>query len=141
MPNILVTDIVPPSIVTAIEGRLDDPDVVITSTGDNRPLAVALQDPKTQHVVGGAIGLSSVGLLFLDALFLPKPFRGKGLGTMVLKEFENEGRQRGCRWAFLYTISLSGFYSRNGWKALGRTPCDRPGAFRTFMTKSLEACS
>lgn len=29
MPNIVVTDVVPPSIVKAIEGRLDDPDVVI----------------------------------------------------------------------------------------------------------------
>ncbi|WP_183236381.1 GNAT family N-acetyltransferase [Bradyrhizobium sp. CIR18] len=102
---------------------------------------MALEDPEAQHVVGGVTGLSSVELLFLDAFSLPKPVRGKGLGTMVLNEFEDEGRRRGCRWAFLYTVSLPGFYARNGWKALGRTPSDRPGTFRTLMTKSLEACS
>ncbi|WP_407123167.1 GNAT family N-acetyltransferase [Bradyrhizobium sp. STM 3561] len=77
----------------------------------------------------------------LDSFFLPRQLRGRGLGNAILKTFEEEGRQRGCRSAFLYTVNLPDFYTRNGWKAFGRTPCDPPGAFRVFMTKSLEARS
>ncbi|MGY2986140.1 GNAT superfamily N-acetyltransferase [Bradyrhizobium sp. USDA 4508] len=137
-PNIVVTDVIPPSVINAIERGSEGSHSLIASTGDRRPLAVLLNQPKTQRVVGGAIGLSSLGLLFLDAFFLPEQFRGRGLGTMLLREFEEEGRRRGCRTAFLYTISFPEFYAGNGWKVLGRTPYDRPGTFRVFMTKSLK---
>ncbi|MGY4319211.1 GNAT family N-acetyltransferase [Bradyrhizobium sp. JR3.5] len=141
MPDIVVTDVIASSIVQAIEGGNEDFTGVITGVGNSRPIAVVLQDPQTQRVLGGAMGLSSVGLLFLDSFFLPRQLRGKGLGNAILKKFEEEGRQRGCRSAFLYTVNFPDFYARNGWKAFGRTPCDPPGAFRVFMTKNLEACS
>ncbi|QOZ29612.1 GNAT family N-acetyltransferase [Bradyrhizobium sp. CCBAU 51753] len=141
MLTLVVTDVISPSIVKAIERGHNDCNCLITRTGTNHPLAVVLTDPETKLVVGGAIGLSSVGLLFVDAFFLPEQLRGKGLATKVLKEFEDEGRRRGCRLAFLYTIDFSDLYARNGWKPFGRTPCDRPETFRIFMTKSLDAGS
>ncbi|MGY4426089.1 GNAT superfamily N-acetyltransferase [Bradyrhizobium sp. JR6.1] len=111
----------------------------VSATAD--PLLWYYRIPKPSAILGGAMGLSSVGLLFLDSFFLPRQLRGKGLGNAILKKFEEEGRQRGCRSAFLYTVNFPDFYARNGWKAFGRTPCDPPGAFRVFMTKNLEACS
>lgn len=141
MTDIVVTDAIASSIVQAIEGGSDDFAGVITGIGDSRPIAVVLQDPHTERVLGGMMGLSSRGLLFLDSFFLPTELRGRGLGKTILKKFEEEGRQRGCQSAFLYTVDLSDFYARNGWKACGRMPCDPPGAFRVFMTKDLEVCS
>ncbi|WGR93455.1 GNAT family N-acetyltransferase [Bradyrhizobium sp. ISRA443] len=138
MPDIVVTDVIASSIVKAIEEGSDDFIDVITGIGDTHPIAVILKDPETQRVLGGAMGVSSVGLLFLDSFFLPRKFRGRGLGTTILKEFENEGRRRGCRSAFLYTINFPDFYARNGWKVFGRIPSEPPGTFRVFMTKSLE---
>ncbi|WP_198028142.1 GNAT family N-acetyltransferase [Bradyrhizobium murdochi] len=70
------------------------------------------------------MGLSSAGLLFLDSFFLPREFRGRGLGIKILKEFEDEGRRRGCRSAFLYTISFPDFYARK------RMEGPRPNTFR-----------
>jgi GNAT superfamily N-acetyltransferase len=139
MPDIVVTDVIDSSIVKAIEGGLDDYNDVTTGISDRRSLAVVLRDPETQRVLGGAMGRSSLGLLFLDLFFLPTELRQKGLGTKILKEFENEGRRRGCRSAFLYTISFQApdFYARNGWKRFGQIPCDPPGTFRIFMMKSL----
>src|SRR5256886_11992358 len=57
---------------------------------------------------------------------------GTGLGTEVLRMFEDEGRRRGCRSAVLYTISFQapGFYERNGWRRFGEIPCDPPGTDR-----------
>jgi GNAT superfamily N-acetyltransferase len=89
--------------------------------------------------VGGATGRSSLGLLFLELFYLPEASRGSGLGTEVLKLFEDEGRWRGCRSAVLTTISFQapGFYERNGWRRFGEVACDPPGTSRVFMTKEL----
>lgn len=93
----------------------------------------------TGEVAGGALGRSSLGLLFLELFFLPEALRGAGLGAEVLRNFEEEGRRRGCRSAVLYTISFQapGFYERNGWRRFGEIPCDPPGTSRIFMTKEL----
>jgi GNAT superfamily N-acetyltransferase len=100
---------------------------------------VILKDPETDGVLGGATGRSSLGLLFLDLFYLPESLRGSGLGTQILKTFEDEGRRRGCRSAVLYTISFQapGFYKRNGWVVFGEIACSPLGTSRIFMTKSL----
>lgn len=138
-PDIAVTDVIDDEIERAIGGGLNDFNDVVTGMSDRRPLAVAVTDPTTGSVVGGAIGRSSLGLLFLDLFFLPERLRGSGLGTEVLRAFEDEGRRRGCGSAVLYTISFQapGFYERNGWRRFGEVPCHPPGTSRIFMTKEL----
>ena len=107
--------------------------------GDRLPLAVLVRDPVSGEIVGGASGRSSLGLLFLDLFFLPTELRGRGVGTEVLRKFEEEGRRRGCRSAVLYTISFQApeFYRRHGWTEFGRVPCDPPGTSRIFLYKTL----
>jgi GNAT superfamily N-acetyltransferase len=138
-PTILVTDIVDRAAEEAIGGGLRAFNEEQSGTGDLRPLAVILKDPESGETLGGAIGRTSLGLLFLDLFFLPPTRRGAGIGTEVLRMFEDEGRQRGCRSAVLYTISFQApdFYARNGWVRFGEIPCDPPGTSRIFMTKSL----
>jgi len=138
-PDIVVTDVIDADIERAVGGGLNDFNDVVTGISDRRPLAVMVKDPVTGDVVGGVIGRSSLGLLFLDLFFLPERLRGSGLGTEVLQAFEEEGRQRGCRSAVLYTISFQapGFYERNGWRRFGEIPCHPPGTSRIFMTKEL----
>ena len=52
---------------------------------------------------------------------------------------EQEGARRGCKSAFLLTITFQapGFYQRHGWTEFGRIACDPPGTARVFMTKTL----
>jgi GNAT superfamily N-acetyltransferase len=138
-PNIVVTDVVDHAVEQAIGGGLNAFNAAASGISDRRPLAVVTKDPASGDVVGGAIGRSSLGLLFLDLFFLPEAVRGSGLGSEVLRAFEDEGRRRGCRSAVLYTISFQapGFYERNGWRRFGEIPCDPPGTSRIFMTKEL----
>lgn len=137
--NIVVTDVVDQASEQAVGGGLNAFNDAVTGIGDRRRLAVVVRDPATGDVVGGAIGRSSLGLLFLDLFFLPEALRGAGLGTEVLRAFEDEGRRRGCRSAVLYTISFQApeFYARNGWRRFGEIPCDPPGTSRIFMSKEL----
>jgi GNAT superfamily N-acetyltransferase len=106
---------------------------------DWRGLAVLVSDPETSEVLGGLLGRTSLGLLFIDLVFLPDSLRDRGLGGRVLELAEAEARQRGCRGAVLYTISFQapGFYERHGWREFGRVPCDPSGTARVFMTKEL----
>lgn len=137
--NVLITDVVDAAIAEAVGGGLNRFNDEMTGIRDRRPLAAVVKDPETGAVLGGAIGRSSLGLLFLDLFYLPEALRGSGLGTKVLQAFEAEGRRRGCRSAVLYTISFQapGFYERNGWRRFGEIACDPPGTSRIFMTKEL----
>ena len=106
---------------------------------DSRSLAVVVSDPDTNEILGGITGRTSLGLLFIDLVFLPDELRGGGLGSRILNLAEDEGRRRGCRAAMLYTISFQAprFYERHGWRVFGEIACDPPGTSRIFMTKTL----
>ena len=106
---------------------------------DTRPLAVLVQDPASGRTLGGLIGRTSLGLLFVDLVFLPAELRGRDIGSRILRMAEEEGLRRGCQAAVLYTISFQapGFYERHGWREFGRIACDPPGTARVFMTKAL----
>ena len=64
---------------------------------ESRPLAVLASDPETAEVLGGFIGHTSLGLLFIDLVWLPDAVRGARLGSRMLAMMEAEARERGCK--------------------------------------------
>ena len=106
---------------------------------DARPLAVLVSDPETREVVGGLLGRTSMGLLFIDVFFVPESLRQNRLGMRLMGIAEEEARQRGCSRAVLFTVTFQapGFYERQGYEVLGRIECDSPGYTRICMTKKL----
>jgi GNAT superfamily N-acetyltransferase len=136
-PVIRVTETIDAGIETAIGEGLNAFNDAVTGYADRHPLAVVLEDPATGAILGGALGRSSLGLLFLDLFFVPEALRGAGLGSEILARFEAEGRRRGCRAGVLYTISFQAplFYERHGWRRFGEIACDPRGASRIFLTK------
>jgi GNAT superfamily N-acetyltransferase len=139
VPDISVADVIDASFSKALVSGLNTFNDEAAGISDRRPLAVIAKEAGTEQVLGGAIGRSSRGLLSLDVFYLPKAFRGSGLGARILNEFEDEGRRRGCRSAVLYTFSFQApdFYARNGWRRFGEIACNPPGTSQIFMTKEL----
>ena len=113
----------------------------ITGHSDRQVLSVVVRDGDSQRVLGGAMGRTSLGLLFLDLFYLPAALRGVGLGSEILEQFEAEGRRRGCVSAVLYTLSFQApaFYERRGWRTFGEIACSPEGTSRVFMSKTLQA--
>lgn len=107
---------------------------------DWRPLAVAAHDPDSGELVGGLLGRTSLGLFFLDLLYLPERMRGGGTGGAMLRMAEVEAVRRGCCAATLVTVNFQApeFYARHGWEEFGRIP-STPGVERIFMRKTLTA--
>ena len=137
--EIIVTDEADDESIQVIGNGLNHFNDQHVGYGDRQPLAVLVRDPQSGDVVGGASRRTSLGMLFLDLFHLPETLRGMGIGTEVLRRFEEEGRRRGCRSAVLYTISFQApeFYERNGWVRFGEVPCDPPGTSRIFLSKML----
>lgn len=122
-----------------VEEGLNQFNDLMTGMSDRKPLAVLIKSTTTGKVIGGMQGRSSLGLLFIDLFYLPPELRRKGVGTDVLRRFEDEGRKRGCSAAFLYTISFQApdFYKKHGWEEFGRIDCKPEGTSRIFMKKAL----
>jgi GNAT superfamily N-acetyltransferase len=107
---------------------------------DARPLAVLVKAPDDAGVVGGLVGRTTLGVFFIDLIFLPDEARGSGIGTRVMAMAEAEARRRGCTAATLFTITFQApeFYKRCGYRELGRIECAPPGHTRICMTKPLQ---
>ena len=135
---IVVSDSVDPRFEDAIGKGLDEFNLQASGLSDRLPLSVTVKDPDSGEALGGIVGRTSLGLAFLDLFHLPVSLRGSGLGTKILKTFEDEARERGCRSAVLYTISFQapGFYEKNGWVRFGEIESDQ-GTSRIFMSKKL----
>ena len=138
-PRVIVTDTADPRVEKVVGEGLRRYNAEQSGIDDSRPLAVVVSDPDTNEVLGGITGRTSLGLLFIDLVFLPDELRGGGLGSRILNLAEDEGRRRGCRAAMLYTISFQAprFYERHGWRVFGKIACDPPSTSRIFMTKAL----
>ena len=138
-PILTVTDAPSPEARAAIGEGLHRYNVEQCGVDDGRPLAVVVTDPETQAVLGGITGRTSLGVLFVDLVFLPEQLRGGGVGRRMLALAEDEARRRGCATVVLYTLSFQapGFYERQGYRVLGTIPCLPAGISRVFLTKSL----
>jgi len=138
-PILTLTDQPTDTDETIIQGGLADYNALKTGYRDWRPLAALLGDPDTGETLGGMIGRTSYGLLFVDLVYLPQTMRGQDIGSRLLAMMEQEGIARGCMSGFLFTVTWQapGFYQRHGWTEFGRIECDPPGHARVFMTKAL----
>lgn len=139
--QLIVTDAPKPEVEAVIRDGLSAYNLDKAGYRDQRALAVVVSDADTGEVVGGLLGRTSMGLLYIDRFFLPENLRRQRLGTRILEEAEAEGMRRGCSRAILSTLSFQapGFYQRQGWQVLGRIDCEPPGHTRFYMTKKLAA--
>jgi GNAT superfamily N-acetyltransferase len=121
-----------------VSTRLDEYNRERTGIADSSALDVLAID-QTDGVVGGLVGRTSLGVLFIDYFYLPDSLRGRGLGAEILALAEAEAIRRGCSRAVLFTMTIQapGFYEKQGYEVFGRVDCDPPGNARVFMKKDL----
>jgi len=139
--SLAVTDAPNERAQAVIRGGLSEYNAEQAGYRDSRPLGVLISDPKTGEVIGGLLGRTSMGLLFVDLFFLPEGLRKNRIGARIMAMAEDEARRRGCSGAVLFTVMFQapGFYERQGYQVLGRIECDPPGHTRICMTKRLDA--
>ena len=92
-------------------------------------------------VVGGALGGTYWGYLYIDWLWVDEPIRRSGHGSALLAGAEQEAIKRGCRYAHLNTHSFQvvEFYERHGYRKVGELPNLPPGHSKFLLWKELDA--
>ena len=77
--------------------------------------------------------------LELEDFLLPEPLRGQGLGSSMLAQMEQIGREQGASKAILTTFEFQArpFYERHGYKVVGVVEDYPPGSNYYTMVKVL----
>ena len=76
---------------------------------------------KEGNVIGGIIGGTYWGWMYIDILWVHENHRKKGIGSKLLSEAEKEAIRRGCHHVHLDTMSWQApeFYIKNGYEVIG----------------------
>jgi GNAT superfamily N-acetyltransferase len=104
-------------------------------------LAVVARDTDGM-LVGGLLGHTNVGWLFVAALWVLESERRRGLGRALMEAAEREASRRGCVGVYLDTYSFQArpFYEGLGYQVFGTLPDCPPGATKFYLSKRL-ACA
>ena len=107
-------------------------------TSDWRALSVVARD-RSGALIGGLLGETNLGWLFVATLWVAEEHRGRGIGSGLLAAAEKEARRRKCIGVLLDTFDFQArpFYERLGYKVFGRLPDSPPGGMRYYLCKRL----
>lgn len=114
--------------------RLDGPE------GDPDPLFIAAKDAEGT-LVGGLMAFTQLAWLKIDRMAVAPSRRRQGVGAALVDRAEREGRARGCRHAYVDTMShqAPGFYERLGYERVGLLEdWDSYGHDKSFFRKRLD---
>jgi ribosomal protein S18 acetylase RimI-like enzyme len=124
--------------VAAVRRGLREFNTSLAGDDNHQRLTVFLRD-QNDAVVGGLLGGTYWGYLYIEALWISEPFRHRGHGKQLLQLAEEEAVKRGCRQAHLDTQSFQAvdFYRKQGYLIVGELADLPPGYSKYLMTKVL----
>ena len=91
------------------------------------------------EVIGGIIGGTYWGWMYIDILWVREDFRKKGIGTKLLAKAEEEAVCRGCHHVHVDTMSWQApnFYKKHGYEVIGVLPDIPKGHQKYLLMKAL----
>lgn len=92
-----------------------------------------------EGVVGGVIGYTAWGWLYIEKVWVDETLRGQGFAARLLAAAEAEARRRLCQGIFLDTFNPAArrLYEREGFEVCGEIADFTAGQPRTFLQKRL----
>ena len=94
---------------------------------------------KEGRVVGGAIGYTHWGWLFVKQLWVDEAIRGNGAGKTLMSLLETGAKNRGCDWVWLDTFDFQAlpFYKKLGFNVFAELDDFPKGHKRIFLKKKI----
>ena len=91
------------------------------------------------NVIGGLLGGTYWGWMYIDILWVKEEYRRKGIGSKLLVQAEEEAVRRGCHHVHLETMSWQApkFYAKFGYETVGILPDIPKGNQKYLLTKAL----
>ena len=102
------------------------------------PLSIVEYDERGS-IIGGIIGGTYWGWLYIDILWVHEDHRRKGIGSKLLSEAEREAVRRNCHHVHLDTMSWQapGFYKKHGYEVIAVLPDIPKGNQKYLLKKAL----
>ena len=102
------------------------------------PLNIVEHD-ENGNIIGGIIGGTYWGWMYVDILWVRENHRHKGIGSKLLIEAEKEAIRRGCHHVHLDTMSWQApeFYKKLGYEIIGILPDIPNGNQKYLLMKAL----
>jgi GNAT superfamily N-acetyltransferase len=131
-----------PADVRAVHDGLDAFNLRFGPPHAYQPLTIFLRDDDSA-LVGGLIGATYWGWLYVEVLWLEERARRGGHGSAMLAAAEEEAWRRGCRHVHLDTMDWQAlpFYQKRGYTVWGQLDDLPEGHTRYFLRKDLPAAS
>ena len=125
--------------ITSIREALCQFNQTIVGDDNHTPLNLVEYD-ENGTVIGGILGGTYWGWLYVDILWVHKSHRHKGIGSHLLLEAEREALRRGCHHAHLDTMSWQApeFYKKHGYEVIGILPDIPQGSQKYLFMKTLQ---
>lgn len=91
------------------------------------------------NVIGGLLGGTYWGWLYVDILWVDEPYRRQGIGSKLLTQAEGEAVRRGCHHVHVDTMSWQAplFYQKHGYRVIGILPDIPKGHQKYLLQKEL----
>ena len=101
------------------------------------PLNIVEYD-NDNNVIGGILGGTYWGWMYVDILWVHESYRRKGIGSKLLSLAEKEAVRRGCHHVHLDTMSWQApeFYKKHGYEIIGILP-DIPSGNQKYLLMKL----
>jgi len=108
--------------------------------GETQQYLVATVRDETSAVVGGLFAVTYMSWLHVQAVWLAESLRGHGHGSALMKIAEEEAWRRGCKKAYVETLSFQAlpFYEKLGYTIFSTLRDMPPGGARYALTKDLQ---
>lgn len=126
------------ALIDYLDKKIDDFNWANWEVSKRLPLAVQIKNDQGV-IIAGAVARSFGDWLLLDTLWVSDELRGQNIGSKLLKEIEDVGKNRGCIKCLLDTLNFQAmpFYEKHGYKTQW-TQQDYPKTgCKYFMVKEL----
>jgi GNAT superfamily N-acetyltransferase len=132
-------DAPPDACLRAVDTGLEQYNRAVAPLSEVKPLATFATGP-SGAVAGGAVGRTWGRCCELQQLWVEPTRRGAGVGSRLLRHFEDHARTRGCDVFYLTTLSFQApeFYRKRGYASLAEI-AGYPNGIRKFLMVKAEA--
>jgi GNAT superfamily N-acetyltransferase len=138
-PDLIISTSDAPSeeSLRVVGAGLDEFNYAVAPLNEVAELAAFATDP-SGRVVGGAVGRTWGRCCELLELWVAQELRAEGVGSRLLKEFEDKARHRGCNVFYLTTLSYQApdFYRKHGYDVIAQISGYPNGIAKYLMQKT-----